>query len=136
MTATTTEATRQFGDGVTARLLAEASSRVPKHSHPPGRHPDGRCSACRWTEVRIYRNVNAGMSPAYLVEIVGNSALDGEQRYVQLETTDSAPWVVESFVAHRRDGTAYISRAARRALAEAAALDGGIDDAFVNRAVV
>lgn len=121
------------GTSVTAELLSHTSSCRSTHSHSDGAPAAARCSACRWTEVSIYRTDED--RPAYFVETVGETVVPGERRLVQLERTTSAHWVVETLVTRRRDGEMFLTRAARQALAEAAAVDKSLDDAFVNRAV-
>lgn len=114
-------------------MLSEASSHETTHTHAMGTLPTQRCSACRWFEVRIYRS--AGEPAMYYVEMRGRSILEGETDRGRIESTPSAHWVVECLVQHRNGSEAFIPNVSRRALAEAAAVDVGIDDAFVNRAV-
>lgn len=142
-------------------LLAEVSTRADEHVelvHPPGRHaaPGDRCSACRWSEVRVYR-VTAAVgvcgdcraaeatrtdprSPdprpsfGWVVETVGGSSVPGETARTRAVHVHEPRRVVSTLVQQRTDRNgdvldAFIPTFARRALDEAADEDPALADA-------
>lgn len=114
------------------QLLGEASSHRSGHSeHEPDFAPIGtRCSACRWFEVRIFRTDQ----DEYVVEITGQTLVEGERVRHRAEITTSAHWVVE-MLTQREGDRRFIPLVSRRALAEAAARDLQIEHAYLNRVV-
>lgn len=116
-------------------LLGAASSKRSSHrSHedectyaPPG----VRCSACRWIEIRIFRNY-AG---EYVLELTGQTIITGEKVRRRVEVTQSPHWVIEVLTQKRDTGECFIPLVAKHALSEAAALDPGVEAAFVGRVV-
>lgn len=115
-------------------LLSTSSSHRDSHTHPEHEPSQGRCSACRWFEVWIYRATDDAGETEYYIDTRGQSIIPGERCRTRVERTPSAQWVVEC-LAQRRDGETFIPTVSRRALAEAAAKDSAIDDAFINRAI-
>lgn len=119
-----------------------------------------RCSACRWFEVRIFRvtaeviddecNCTGGIAesnyahephcgtvPAsgkYLLVTYGLSIVPGEVAKRRFLWTNSAFRVLESLT-QRRAGSAFLPATSAQVLAEAAAFDEDLAEAYVNRAV-
>lgn len=125
----------------TGELLAHVSSRWQTHNHPGTSPGDARCSACRWTEVEIFRtrpeSVLAGVGSAlatYLVVTRGCSSVPGERVFVKSSWTDS-PYEVVEILTQRKNGQVFLPGPAARALSRAAEYDDGVNDAYVNRAV-
>lgn len=122
----------------TGQQLAAVSSRWQTHGHDQEVAPRGvRCSACRWTEVEIYRSdprLRLTVQGTYLVVTRGCSAVSGEQEYTKTTWTDS-PYEVLEILTQRKAGQVFLPGPAARALARAAEFDEGINDAYVNRAV-
>ena len=114
------------------QLLGEASSHRSGHSeHPVPYAPVGfRCSACRWFEVRIFKTDKE----EYVVEITGQTLVEGERVRHRAELTSSAHWVIE-MLTQREGDRRFIPLVSRRALAEAAARDLQIEHAYFNRVV-
>lgn len=113
------------------RLLGEASSFRDSHTHETDYAPVGtRCSACRWFEVKIFLTDDN----EYVVEMTGQTQVDGERVRHRAESTLSPHWVVE-MLTQRENDRRFIPLVSRRALAEAAARDSGIENAYVNRVV-
>lgn len=127
----------------TGRQLASVSSRWRTHGEHAGATAttSERCSACRWTEIEIYRadtsSINAGIGSAlarYLVVVLGSSAVPGEETRRRLSWTNS-PFEVVEVLTQRRGGVPTLPGPAARALARAAEFDDGLNEAYVNRAV-
>lgn len=119
-------------------LLGSGTSHSADHSHPGGfisRTPvNGRrasCSACRWFEVSLYWDVDAGQ---YVVHTIGRSIVPEEIDYARIARTHS-PYEVLEFLTVRQPGNVFIASPSLHALAQAAHLDEGIRDAYVNRAI-
>lgn len=139
----------------TGQLLGSGTSRAEHHAHDESHaaRPGEKCSACRWFEVAIYRryvDVDVRGVPSadllkvetalgkrdYVVHTVGGSAVPGEDRRSRVSFTPSAFEVIELLTVRPRDGEPYIAQQSALALAQAAALDGELRDAYINRAVV
>jgi hypothetical protein len=132
---------------VVGQLLGFSSSQRPYHNHPDPRdmrqYPEEwKCSACRWFEVTI---IYVPADETYAVYTVGRSALNGEQPRPRIQFTQSPHEIIEMLTDRRRrhatDAEAGSSQprlpvAAAHCLAQAAAVDPDIEDAYVNRAVV
>lgn len=142
-----------------ARFLGVGTSFTATHAPHAGRFVDRgvRCNACRWFEARIFRElvlptdvaelgdlVAAGLTVddvdlgPYVLHFVGMSVVDDEVPFCRVETTASPFTVVESMTTRRtteRGPEAFIAKPAAHALAEAAAYDPQLADAYVNRAV-
>lgn len=85
----------------------------------------------RWLDVDIYAEANGG---GYIVHTVGHTTFDDEITRVRIARTRSA-WEVVELLTVTHKGSTYIPRDSARALAQAAAYDEAIRDAYVNRAV-
>lgn len=132
-------------------LVGFASSQRDDHTHRDAGYaaPGQRCSACRWFEVRIFA-VSAELVPdpgdpeefendaeprgRYLVLTYGRSEVPGETDKRRAVWTDSPFEVVEALTQRDR-GAPFLPTASARALAQAAAYDADLQDAYVNRAV-
>jgi hypothetical protein len=122
----------------TGTLLGHASSESRFHNHDTdyvssGFDGNGRkikCSACRWHEATIYRDENGG----FVLHTVGRTIIPGEVDFAKVSRTTSAYELEEMMVV--RGDKPYRPRTSAQALAQAAALDEDIRDAYVNRAVV
>jgi hypothetical protein len=134
---------------VTGRLIGWGTSRRLEHNHTsqPARRtlhpsqqftPEGRCSACRWTELYIFRVV-AGDGPSnghYLVYSLGPSVAPGEKTFANTRWATSGFEVVELCTVRRGDRVEpFLPGSNARALAMAASHDVSIESAYVNRAV-
>lgn len=128
---------------VEGTYLGCASSRARRHdprAHPngPGMAPVRRCSACRWSEFRIFREETGGApvdDKPYLVHFSGCSVLMGEKSRFRFEEMLTAREVIE-IMTTRRSGKAYLSVPAGRVLAQAAAFDkGALKEAYDARLV-
>lgn len=113
----------------------------------PVRHASrgDRCSACRWFEVRIFRvnyervgteELGGWDEPSgkYLVVTYGLTSVPGEVAKRRILFTNS-PFSVLEMLTQRRNNVAFLPATSARVLSEAAALDDGLADAYVNRAV-
>ena len=135
--------------------LGASTSYRPGHQHATDYAVRGvRGAPSRWSEATIYRGyVTEGTDletdPArprtyaidptpgdYVVHTVGASIVPGEQRLSRISVTDSPFEVIEFLTVRPRDGEPFIVAQSSRALAQAAQLDDGIRDAYINRAVV
>jgi hypothetical protein len=103
-----------------------------------------RCSACRWLAVAIYRRRRADADDSassrftydYVVHTVGDTVVPGEKRFSRIGTTESPYEVVELLTVRKPGQDPYIAVQSSRALAQAANVDDGIRDSYINRAVV
>jgi hypothetical protein len=142
-----------------ARFLGLGTSFTASHAPHERRFVDRgvRCNACRWFEARIFRELllpagvddlaglaAVGLTAAdvelggYVMHFVGMSIVDDEVPFCRVEQTTSPFTVVESMTTRRtteRGPEAFIAKPAAHALAEAAAYDRPLADAYVNRAV-
>lgn len=130
-------AATKYRTTITEYLNELADDEYPKRYAPPG----DRCSACRWFEVRIfevdsYKNDNGAWvsGDKYLVLTCGLSDVPGEVAKRRAHWTNS-PFAVLEALTQRRGSTAFLPATSARVLAEAAAVDADIADAYVNRAV-
>jgi hypothetical protein len=124
-------------------LLGSASSRKDDHTDHPGRWAakTEKCSTCRWLTVEIYRRrspaTDAGpVTYDYVVHTVGDSAVPGEIRFSRVSYTTSPYELIELLTVRRAGTTPFIAPQSSYALAQAADIDDGIQEAYVNRAVV
>lgn len=109
-------------------LLGSASSQRVRHEHHHGKP----CSACRWFEVRIVRNLD---DPGdYLVSFEGFTVVTGETHRCTVHRTLSAHTVLE-LLTQVRGGETFIPRTSRLALSEAAAHDEEMERAWIDRAI-
>jgi hypothetical protein len=163
-TAGSADALKQFklvgreGDefAFTGIRLGHETSYQDQHTHHPRRAAAKRekCSACRWFEVSIYRRyltesvdlkTNTDqpriypIDPVpgdYVVHTVGASNVPNEQRLSRIAVTESAFEIVELLTVRKIDEQPFITVQSSRALAQAAARDEDVRDAYINRAVV
>lgn len=119
---------------VRGRLIGYNSSQREDHSHvgPLAPHDRRRCAACRWVEIRIVRDEDG----QYAVSTLGRSTVDGEEDRSRVIFTESPFEILEVLTDRRNGRTPRLPIIAARVLAQAAAIDDGIKDAYVNRAVV
>jgi hypothetical protein len=97
-----------------------------------------RCVSCRWFETRLFR-VSAADSSAlggvrYVLHHVGRSIVPGEIDLTRHETARGGHEVVEMYTLRRPNERPFITKPGARVLAQAASLDGSIEDAYINRA--
>lgn len=145
-----------------ARFLGMGSSFTVDHTGHRFRRPipsefvrrGERCNACRWFEVRVFRELilPAGVTSIrqltepsdvdlgeYILHYAGMSIVTGEIPFYRYETTASPYTVIESMTTRRntpdRGSEVFLAKPAARALAEASANDRQLADAYVNRAV-
>lgn len=125
------------------RFLGVSSSRARGHVAHPGEYArkSVRCSACRWSELRIFKRTSGW----YVVHTLGRSCvpgeIDGYRPHARFVLTP--PEVLETLTTRlkpRPGGTAgervvFFSDAAARVLAQASAFDEQIQDAWENRRV-
>jgi hypothetical protein len=118
---------------LTGTLLGVGASRRYRHKHDGDVVPtDGRCSACRWFEVRIFRTED----DRYLLHFAGRSVVPGEVTRYRTEWTSSGFDVLEALTTRREGGRdVYLTAPAARALAQGAEYDDGLREAYVERAV-
>jgi hypothetical protein len=115
---------------VSGMFLGMTSSQARRHA--VGAHSDGllgvperRCSACRWSEFRIFREETGGLpvdDAPYIIHFTGRSSVVGETTRYRIEDVLTAQEVIEVLTT-RRGGKAYLSAPAARVLAQAAAFD-------------
>jgi len=132
----TTRVRIQHTDGVLdadLTLLSVASSRRPTHRHALDQVPDRPCSACRWTEVRIYRTPTLDSQGrwSYVVRTSGVSSIEGEKRFERVVTTGSAERVLETLT-HRSGEKRSLPRISIEAMTEAAGRDNDLRDAWLD----
>jgi hypothetical protein len=119
---------------VDARFLGVGSSRRQRHILHPGRYAtrSERCGVCRWFETRIFR---VGENE-YVLHHTGRSIVPGERSFMRHERAFSGPEVIERYTVRPGDADPFLARPAARALAQAAAHDDVLRDAYENRAVL
>jgi hypothetical protein len=141
-----------------ARFLGVGTSHTATHSSvvhgDDGFVPKGkRCNACRWFEARVFRELElpAGVEAVadlenptdarlgrYVMHYAGMSIATGEVSLFRYETTSSPFMVIELMTTRRltdRGPEVFLAKPSAHALAEAAAYDTGLRDAYENRAV-
>lgn len=118
-----------------------------------------RCNACRWFEIRIFRELDvdpsdvpvgtdlerlfvdarrAGNLGDYIVYKAGMSAVPNEIPYCRYDKISSPFEVVEALTTRRHTDSgpqAFITKPSAMALASGARFDVELEDAYVNRAV-
>lgn len=114
----------------TIRLGHRTSKRMSHYHHEgveyaPRKH---RCSACRWFEVALFRT-----ETDYVLWSCGHTVVPGENSRILIERT-SNEWRIVELMTVRKGETAFIPSPSAGVLADAAKLDEGIRDAYVNRA--
>lgn len=131
----------EYGESVTVTggMLGIGSSQRPRHqNHLPGETapPRTHCSACRWTEIRIFGcdpDDGKALAP-YLVVKRGASIVPGEKDYIEWEWLTAGHEVLEKLTT-RRGSDVFLTPPASRAASQAAENDPGMRDAWLNRAV-
>lgn len=123
----------------TGTFLGMGTSFKTDHMHhddkPFAGHGQG-CSRCRWIEIRLFREQEAGGFARYLVVRRGVSVVPGETDRITCTEVDGPFQAVETVTSRPEDGTVpFMIRPAAFMLAQAAQHDTGIRDAYVNRAV-
>lgn len=84
-----------------------------------------RCSACRWSEFRIFKEDDESVSRyPYLIHFTGRSELIGEEARYRISDLLTARGVIEELTT-RRGGSVYLSIPAASLLAQAAEIDNG-----------
>lgn len=118
--------------------LGASTSRTETHTDHSSEYArrGEKCSACRWFEVAIYRRYRLNADPDYVVQTVGASDVPGERRFSRVQYTVSPFSVIELLTVRPVDRDPFIAAQSALALAEAADLDDGIREAYINRAVV
>jgi hypothetical protein len=135
-------ATRDGALEVTGSLLAYQSTyREDEHSlnHPGARHAErgDKCRSCRWFEVRILlveADDAVEHGGRFLVYTVGRSLVPGEVDLIRAAFTDS-PYTVVELLTQRDGGRPFLPASSARALADAAAHDLDLRDAYTQRSV-
>lgn len=124
----------------TGKFLGTASSQRPHHnpeSHRAGEYAPTngqKCGACRWFEPRLFREVLQRPPKRFLIHYAGVSIVPGETLRVWHQWVNGPHEVVEALTTRRMDAV-YLTKPAARVLAQAAAQDDDLLDAYVNRAV-
>lgn len=138
----------QYGNPyhLTAERIGNSSSRRTSHNHrddepydPNSRTPGANhkpCTACFWTEVRIFRTHGDGHRAKYVVYTAGGTSIPGAQTFSRLTWTDAHHEVLEILVDRRTGQAPTMTATAARALSQAASVDDKIEQAWVNRAIV
>jgi len=122
------------------KYLGMSSSFRRKHrmeAHKGGAQwvaPGVWCSACRWTEFRIFKEDDDEALP-YLLHKTGRSAVPGEVSWHSFEEMLGAEGLIESLTT-RRKGSAFLSIPAGRVLTQAIAFDKLLKEAWDKRLVV
>ncbi len=107
------------------------------HRHPAARSAEQneKCRACRWFEARLFRE--SGDGRRYLVHRTGRSVVPDEVTFTSHEWVRGPYEVIETLTTrpHGEDRTPYLNRASARVLAQAAAYDDDLNQAYIDRAV-
>jgi hypothetical protein len=117
------------------RFLGMGSSRTQRHWPHAGAFAtkEERCGWCRWYEARIFRV----QRNEYVLHHAGCSIVPDEITLCRYEKAYSPQEVIERYVVRKAvDKSAFLPRPAARALAQAAAFDEDLQDAYENRAVI
>lgn len=115
---------------VVGRFIGWSTSHSSRHTHDWA-----WCSACRWSDFRIFVPDSGG----YVIHYTGISDKPGETTRLRYEEAVTAHEVVEILTTRRSRGDrreVFLSAPAARLLAQAASLDEAVRDAFENRAVL
>lgn len=128
--------TRTGTTKILATLLGEGTSRSDVHSHLDDvAAPGQKCSACRWSEVKIFRLPEVdGQRGDYVVHTAGRSAIPGEFTKTRLVRTASPRAVIDALIVQRyEDGElrdTFITRPAQDALDAATDQDDDLGEAL------
>lgn len=112
----------QLGHHTSAR---DEHYRHPDTEYAPQKH---RCSACRWFEVYLFRTPTD-----YVLWSCGHTIIPGENNRITIERTPNEYRIVELMTV-RRGESAFLPAPSAYVLADAAKIDEGILEAYVNRA--
>lgn len=97
-----------------------------------------RCAGCRWFETRVFRlddHDSRRLDGArYVLHYVGRSIVPTEVNLPRHELAGGGHEVVEAYTVRRPNERPFITKPGARVLAQAAANDPDIEDAYVNRA--
>lgn len=115
---------------IRGRFLGWSTSHSSRHTHDWA-----WCSACRWSEFRVFSKDAGG----YVIHYTGMSDKPGETTRYRYEEAVTGHEVVEILTTRRSRGErreVFLSAPAARLLSQAASFDAGVRDAFENRAVL
>lgn len=107
-----------------------STSRASRHTHDWA-----WCSACRWSEFRIFVSDSGG----YVIHYTGISDKPGETTRYRYEEARTAREVVEILTTRRNRKDrhdVFLSAPAARLLSQAASFDEDLREAYDNRAVL
>ena len=125
----------------TGRVIGAGTSESRDHNHDtdylvPANTTDTsgvrriKCSACRWQETTIYVTDDG----QFVVHTIGRSVVPGESDRHRVTFTSSAYEIVEVLTV-KGNKEPFLPDPSARALAQAAAVDDDVQEAYVNRAV-
>lgn len=118
------------------QLLGYATSQRDQHRN----HNDdefmpannGRCSACRWFEIRIFRVIDPiTVGGQYIVHTYGRTIVPDEIELCRLYVTSSPHEIIEFLTVHK-NGFVFVPVASIHALAQAAHWDPEIERAYLS----
>ncbi len=118
------------------KFLGMSSSGRKRHN-PRAFHNDGhaekgeKCSACRWSEFRVFRD-----GDGYVIHFAGVSVVPGETLRSRVERRKTAHEVVLLLTTRRPPEIPYMTKAAADVLGQCATYDQALNYAFVNRGAV
>lgn len=114
-------------------FLGMASSHRDRHNHDGmyASRTDGKCSACRWFEPRIFRE-SAGRE-RFLIHHTGRSIVPHETDRTRAEWVLTATEVVEALATRRHGERVRLTVPAARVLAQASEHDDDLYDAYRDR---
>jgi hypothetical protein len=127
MTATMVVSTPTGHVHVQGTQLGRASSKRGQHTHEPDEAPVPykRCSACRWTEITVFR-----AEEGYVLVLEGMSSVTGEVPYGRVREVELAGDVVDNLYRvdrrENRDARPFLPLVARRALLDSARNDSDL----------
>lgn len=122
-------------------LIGMITTRRPTHicDFPAGHAAKSlRCAGCRWFETRVFRlddhDSRALNDARYVLHYVGRSIVPGEVDLPRHELVGGGHEVVEAYTVRKPNERPFITKPGARVLAQAAAYDADIEDAYINRA--
>lgn len=112
------------------QLGHHSSKRSEHYKHPNFEYaPHGtRCSACRWFEVALFRTQND-----YVLWSCGHTIVPTEKNRITIQRTPNEYRILEHMTV-RKGETVFLPAPSAHVLADAAKVDEGIEEAYVNRA--
>ena len=122
---------------VRAAFLGVGSSWHRRHADHPDRFAAKgfRCSACRWFEVRIFRELSG--RERFLIHFTGVSQVPGEVHWSRAEYVLTASEVIESLLTRKAPGGVlrqpFLTGPVARALAQASEFDDELYRAYLDR---